>query len=132
MAPVSFSEDQGVSETAPVLRPRRATNNRIIATPIHVSLFMHHSISNSGTLRISQTGSQGTRKRSGMRKIRRENCPKKDSSTLFLCDDHRCWSSRQRLSGDESAPTRPANAAAQLANAQAGRKEKEGTYGNNR
>src|SRR5205823_5222117 len=24
-------------------------------------------------------------------------CPKKGSSTLFLCDDHRWWSSRQRL-----------------------------------
>jgi len=26
---------------------------------------------------------------SGMRKIRRESCPKKDSSTLFLYNDHR-------------------------------------------
>src|SRR5206468_8119354 len=25
-------------------------------------------------------------------------CPKKHSSTLFICDDHRWWSSRQRLS----------------------------------
>src|SRR6266542_2445132 len=24
-------------------------------------------------------------------------CPKKDRSTLFLCDDHRWWSSQQRL-----------------------------------
>src|SRR6266487_4324392 len=125
MAPVSFSEDQGVSETAPVLRPRRATNNRIIATPIHVSLVMHHSISNSGTLRISQTGSQGTRKRSGMRKIRRENCPKKDSSTLFLCTIPGCCSYRHRLSGDESAQTRPATAAANLLTVKAGQKKKE-------
>src|SRR6266566_670259 len=35
-----------------------------------------------------------TRNRSGMRKIRQESCPKKDSSTLFLYDDHRWWSSR--------------------------------------
>src|SRR5258708_18597138 len=35
-----------------------------------------------------------------MGKIRQESCPKKDSSTLFLCNDHRWWSSRQRLSSE--------------------------------
>src|SRR6266700_1920246 len=28
-------------------------------------------------------------------------CPKKDSSTLFRCDDHMWWSSRQRLSSEK-------------------------------
>src|SRR5947209_4602910 len=28
-------------------------------------------------------------------------CPKKGSSTLFLCDDHRWWSSRQHLSSEK-------------------------------
>jgi len=40
-----------------------------------------------------------------MRKIRRESCPKKDSSTLFLCDDHIWWSSPQRLSSEKKKET---------------------------
>jgi deazaflavin-dependent oxidoreductase (nitroreductase family) len=40
-----------------------------------------------------------------MRKIRRESCPKKDSSTLFLCNDHMWWSSPQRLSSEKKKET---------------------------
>src|SRR5260221_14737347 len=40
-----------------------------------------------------------------MCKTRRENCPKKDGSTLFLCDDHMWWSSRQPLSSEKRKET---------------------------
>src|SRR5438128_8914453 len=36
-----------------------------------------------------------------MCKTRRENCPKKGSATLFLCDDQMWWSSRQPISSEK-------------------------------
>src|SRR5260221_8210232 len=50
-------------------------------------------------------GSKNGRNISGMCKTSRENCPKKDSSTLFLCDDHKWRSSRQRLASEKRKET---------------------------
>jgi deazaflavin-dependent oxidoreductase (nitroreductase family) len=54
---------------------------------------------------LQAQGAKNGRNISGMCKTRRENCPKKGSSTLFLCDDHMWWSSRQSLSSEKRKET---------------------------